>query len=64
MYLGDHDNSVIRKVDTSGTITTFAGTGSSSGYSGDGGAASSAKLDHPTRATVDAAGRRAISNRL
>ena len=64
VYIGDYDNSVIRKVDTSGIITTFAGTGGSSGYSGDGGAASSAKLDHATRATVDSAGRRAITNRL
>jgi hypothetical protein len=37
---------VIRKINTSGTITTLAGTGVS-GYSGDGSAAISAQLDHP-----------------
>jgi sugar lactone lactonase YvrE len=38
-----------------GTITTFAGTGTA-GYTGDGGAAASAKLGSPTCAAVDSAG--------
>jgi sugar lactone lactonase YvrE len=46
VYVCDWNNSVIRKINTSGTITTLAGTGVS-GYSGDGSAAISAQLDHP-----------------
>jgi len=39
IYIADFGNSVIRKVDTSGTITTIAGTGGVRGYWGDGTAA-------------------------
>ena len=45
MYISDGNNR-IRKVDASGVITTFAGTGVS-GYSGDNGPAASAKLNSP-----------------
>jgi sugar lactone lactonase YvrE len=44
----------IRRVDTSGVITTIAGTGER-GFSGDGGPAGSAQLDHVTGVAVDAA---------
>ena len=38
LYIGDGFNQCIRKVSTSGTITTIAGIGGSAGgYSGDGG---------------------------
>jgi sugar lactone lactonase YvrE len=47
-------NSWIRKVDTTGTITTVAGTGM--GFSGDGGPASSAVLSSPNGVAVDGAG--------
>jgi uncharacterized protein (TIGR03437 family) len=43
IYFADKGNNRVRKVDTKGIITTFAGTGTA-GYSGDGGAATSAKL--------------------
>ncbi len=46
---------IIRKVDTSGIITTFAGTGGS-GYTGNGGAATSAKLADPVGIAVDSSG--------
>jgi len=54
VYIADTHNNRIRKV-TSGTITTIAGTGAA-GFSGDGGAATSATLNLPTAVAVDAAG--------
>jgi len=54
--IADTDNHSIRRVDTStGIITTFAGTGSS-GYSGDGGLAASAKFNKPRGVFADEAG--------
>ena len=43
------------KVDGSGTLTTVAGTGKS-GFSGDGGAATSARVNYPEAVAVDPAG--------
>ncbi len=97
VYIADHTNNRIRKVDTSGVITTFASTGissprglavdsddkvyvaqnhrilkidgsttpptittvagtGSSGFSGDGGAATSAQLDEPFGVAIDSDG--------
>jgi uncharacterized protein YjiK len=55
IFIVDEDNNVIRKVNTSGIISTFAGTGAI-GYSGDGGDATLAKLNMPAGATMDQAG--------
>lgn len=55
LYIADHDNNVIRKVDKAGIITDFAGT-HILGYSGDGGLAVNAELYHPARMAIDAAG--------
>jgi len=55
LYISSHNNDVIRKVDTNGNISTFAGNGTE-GYSGDGGAATSATLSNPWGVTVDASG--------
>ena len=55
LYIADYNNSRIRRVDTSGFITTVAGK-SSSGYSGDGGAATNASLYHPSGVALDAYG--------
>jgi trimeric autotransporter adhesin len=44
-YLADYLNYRIRKVNTSGIITTYAGNGTG-GYSGDGGAATDAEMFH------------------
>lgn len=56
LYLADSANHVIREVvKSSGNIITVAGTGTV-GFSGDGGAATSAQLDTPTGIAVDATG--------
>jgi len=55
VYIADYGNSTVRKVDTSGKITTVAGTGTW-GYSGDGGPANQATLAHPIALAIDTAG--------
>lgn len=54
LYIGDLHNYVIRKVDKSGIITTFAGTGVS-GYNGDGGLATKAQISEPCGVAYDSA---------
>jgi hypothetical protein len=54
LYIADSGNNVIRKVNTSGTITTVAGNGSA-GYGGDGLTATQAQLNHPRGVAVDSA---------
>lgn len=53
LYLADSANHRIRKIDASGNITTFAGTGTAS-TSGDGGSAASATFNEPTDIAYDA----------
>lgn len=61
-YVIDCGASKIRKVDaTTGIITTFAGVGSS-GFTGDGGAATAARLNRPSGIAIDAAGNVFISD--
>ena len=55
VYIADSLNGRVRKVDTSGNISTFAGNGTR-GYSGDGGAATSATLYFPAGLAVDSNG--------
>jgi len=52
LYISDALNSVVRKVNTSGIITTIAGNGTA-GFSGDGGAANLAQLNAPGCLAVD-----------
>jgi sugar lactone lactonase YvrE len=56
LYIGDALNNRIRKVTAAtGVITTVAGNGVA-GYSGDGGQATNAELNFPSRPALDAAG--------
>ena len=55
LYIADYYNNRIRKVAATGIITTVAGNGSS-GFAGDGGAATSAQLAYPAGVAVDASG--------
>jgi uncharacterized protein (TIGR03437 family) len=61
LYIADLYNNRIRKVDASGIITTFAGSGTGNalgqgGFSGDGGQATAAMLNLPDAVAVDTAG--------
>jgi hypothetical protein len=53
--VADQYGHVVRRVDSGGVISTFAGTGTQ-GYSGDGGAATAARLSQPTDVVMDGAG--------
>jgi sugar lactone lactonase YvrE len=55
LFIADAYNFSIRRVSLSGIITTVAGDGTR-GFSADGGPATSARLDYPTRVAVDASG--------
>ena len=55
MYIGDCANERIRKVAPNGIITTIAGTGAF-GFSGDGQAATAARLNCPSAIRLDPAG--------
>ena len=62
IYIGDSLNYVVRKVSTSGIITTVAGNGRA-GYSGDGGSATAAEL-RPGDIVLDATGNLFIADNL
>jgi trimeric autotransporter adhesin len=55
LYIADFSNNRIRKVSPSGTITTIAGNGFS-GYTGDGGPATSAEINLAQGVAVDGSG--------
>jgi sugar lactone lactonase YvrE len=55
LYIADRNNNRIREVDSNGIITTVAGNGSS-GYSGDGSAATNASLNLPIGVAFDSSG--------
>ena len=60
LYISDVDFQVVRKVSPPGTITTFAGNGTT-GYSGANGPATSASMKSPSGLAVDSAGNLYIS---
>jgi len=55
VYIADCLNQCVRAISTSGRISTIAGTGTG-GYTGDGGAATIAKIDHPGGICIDKSG--------
>ena len=63
LYVADVLNNRVRMVSPAGTITTVAGRGTS-GYSGDGGAATGARLDQPLSIAVDGGGNIYISDQF
>lgn len=58
LYVSEHANNRIRKIDTHGVIATIAGKRSPAdgGFAGDGGSATAAQLRNPRGIVVDAAG--------
>ena len=55
VYIADAEGNRIRKVDTTGTITSLAGSGVA-GYKGDNGPANQSLLNHPYGVAVDSSG--------
>ena len=63
LYFSDWTSNVVRKLSADHrTLTVVAGDGSSR-FAGDGGAATAAELDYPTRVAVDGAGDLFIADR-
>ena len=61
IYIADVNNQRVRKINTSGIISTIAGTGTA-GYNGDGIMATSAKLHNPNTIALDTSGNIYISD--
>jgi sugar lactone lactonase YvrE len=55
IYFSEQSNHKIKKINTSGIVTTYVGTGAM-GFAGDGGLATAAKLNNPTGICIDAMG--------
>ena len=55
VYIADRGNNVIRIVNASGTISTYAGNGTA-GYSGNGGIATAAQLNGPSSVRIGGGG--------
>lgn len=64
VFIADTYNHVVRRVDTDGIITTFAGQMAAKGYAGDGGPPSEALLNEPSGLEFDAQGNLYIADRV
>jgi uncharacterized protein (TIGR03437 family) len=63
LYFSEIDNQIIRKVDTKGTISTYAGN-TTAGFSGDNGPATSAELNIPDHIIFDSSDNLYIADQL
>jgi hypothetical protein len=63
LFISDIADEVVRRVDTSGIITTYAGNGAA-GYTGDGGPATQASLNGPSGLAMDASNNLYIADRF
>lgn len=63
LYISDQANQRIRKIDTSGIVSTFAGTGVA-GFGGDGGPAMAAQFSLPKGSNAEPAGKLVIERHL
>lgn len=63
LYLAEIFNQDVRKISATGIITTYAGTGSS-GYTGDGGQATTATFNEPVSVAVDSGGNVYVADEL
>jgi sugar lactone lactonase YvrE len=61
LYVADFSNHRVRKIDTSGVVTTIAGNGSAT-YAGDGGPATAASIRQPGGIALDGSGNIYISD--
>ncbi len=61
IYFTDNGNNLVRRIDTAGVISTFAGTGSL-GFSGDGGPATTATFQYSLSVDVDSSGNIYVSD--
>ena len=67
LYFADTVNAIIRKIDTNGVVTRFAGTApvggmAQTGTTGDGGPATAAKLNNPVDLAIDTDGTLYVSD--
>lgn len=62
LYVADRNNHRVRRIDTSGIVTTVAGTGTPD-WGGDGGPAVAANLNYPSDVVCDGKGNLYISDR-
>jgi len=62
LYIADFSNNAVRMVNAAGIISTVAGIGGSSGYTGDGSAPTATQLGGPTGVYIDASGNMYISD--
>ena len=62
VFVADLGNQRVRRIDGQGTIITVAGVGTG-GFSGDGGPATAAQLNHPAALAVDGSGRVYVADR-
>ena len=63
LYIVDQGAHRVRKIDSSGNISTYAGTGAQ-GFFGDGGPATAAALNNPTALATDLSGNLYITDQL